>query len=194
MCFAWFLGSHNREYQCPVNELGCLDPEVCIHLTKLCDGVPDCTDGWDEGPHCRGNNTQKHAQTSANFCFLQNTVRTDSIIIFFLSSLRERERETRVAAFVVGEKWPASCSLLASPFLPIQKYNLYPIISFIGPFYWAGLLCLVHLQWNFSFWGKKPLIYQSAQLWGCFPNPCRNDENSAQMQLKKNPIKSSSIN
>lgn len=23
-------------------------------MSKLCDGVPDCTDGWDEGPHCRG--------------------------------------------------------------------------------------------------------------------------------------------
>lgn len=28
---------------------------MCIHLSKLCDGVPDCTDGRDEGPHCRGN-------------------------------------------------------------------------------------------------------------------------------------------
>lgn len=23
-------------------------------MSKLCDGVPDCTDSWDEGPHCRG--------------------------------------------------------------------------------------------------------------------------------------------
>ncbi|KAG7249416.1 hypothetical protein CRUP_021094, partial [Coryphaenoides rupestris] len=22
-------------------------------MSKLCNGVPDCTDGWDEGPHCR---------------------------------------------------------------------------------------------------------------------------------------------
>ncbi|MBN3284997.1 LRP1 protein, partial [Polyodon spathula] len=27
--------------------------ELCIHMSKLCNGVPDCTDGWDEGPHCR---------------------------------------------------------------------------------------------------------------------------------------------
>lgn len=49
-----FLGSHNRVNQCPVNEHGCLDPDVCIHMSKLCDGTPDCSDGWDEGPHCRG--------------------------------------------------------------------------------------------------------------------------------------------
>ncbi|KAF3860451.1 hypothetical protein F7725_000706 [Dissostichus mawsoni] len=46
-------GSHNRVSQCPVNEHGCLDPDVCIHMSKLCDGVPECPDGWDEGPHCR---------------------------------------------------------------------------------------------------------------------------------------------
>ncbi|KAA8591055.1 hypothetical protein FQN60_001998 [Etheostoma spectabile] len=46
-------GSHNRANQCPVNEHGCLDLDVCIHMSKVCDGVPDCSDGWDEGPHCR---------------------------------------------------------------------------------------------------------------------------------------------
>lgn len=54
MCFACFPGSHNRVNQCPVNEHGCLDLDVCIHMSKVCDGVPDCSDGWDEGPHCRG--------------------------------------------------------------------------------------------------------------------------------------------
>ncbi|CAF88716.1 unnamed protein product, partial [Tetraodon nigroviridis] len=46
-------GSHSKVNQCPVNEHGCLDPEVCIPMSRLCDGVPHCTDGWDEGPHCR---------------------------------------------------------------------------------------------------------------------------------------------
>lgn len=23
-------------------------------MSKLCNGVPDCTDSSDEGPHCRG--------------------------------------------------------------------------------------------------------------------------------------------
>lgn len=57
-----FPGTHNRANQCPVNEHGCLDVDVCIHMSKLCDGVPDCSDGWDEGPHCRGNDTYKHTQ------------------------------------------------------------------------------------------------------------------------------------
>lgn len=59
-------GSHNRENQCPVNEHGCLDVDVCIHMSKLCDGVPDCSDGWDEGPHCRGN-THAHTQITSSF-------------------------------------------------------------------------------------------------------------------------------
>lgn len=70
-CFLKFVslcppGSHSKVNQCPVNEQGCLDPEVCIPMSKLCDGVPDCTDGWDEGPHCRGNRCvgTKHAARS----------------------------------------------------------------------------------------------------------------------------------
>lgn len=55
MCFVCVAGTHSRVNQCPVNEHGCLDVDVCLHMSKLCDGVPDCTDGWDEGPHCRGN-------------------------------------------------------------------------------------------------------------------------------------------
>lgn len=69
ICFACFPGSHNRVNQCPVNEHGCLDLDVCIHMSKLCDGVPDCSDGWDEGPHCRGNKHTEactHPHTFAN--------------------------------------------------------------------------------------------------------------------------------
>ncbi|KAG9353472.1 hypothetical protein JZ751_018071 [Albula glossodonta] len=44
---------HSRVSRCPPNEYQCLGTDLCIHMSKLCDGVHDCTDGWDEGPHCR---------------------------------------------------------------------------------------------------------------------------------------------
>ena len=31
-------------------------------MSKLCNGVPDCTDGGDEGPHCRGAHSHTHTQ------------------------------------------------------------------------------------------------------------------------------------
>lgn len=62
LVFFWFPGSHSRVNQCPVNEHGCLDLDVCIHMSKLCDGVPDCSDGWDEGPHCRGDKHKTHSE------------------------------------------------------------------------------------------------------------------------------------
>uniref|UniRef100_A0A669EQI8 LDL receptor related protein 1 n=1 Tax=Oreochromis niloticus TaxID=8128 RepID=A0A669EQI8_ORENI len=43
----------NTVSRCPPNEYQCGGTELCIHMSKLCNGVPDCTDGWDEGPHCR---------------------------------------------------------------------------------------------------------------------------------------------
>lgn len=47
-------GPHSTVSRCPPNEYQCGGTELCIHMTKLCNGVSDCTDGWDEGPHCRG--------------------------------------------------------------------------------------------------------------------------------------------
>lgn len=47
-------GHHSHVSQCPPNEFDCRGTDVCIELSKLCDGVPDCSDGRDEGPHCRG--------------------------------------------------------------------------------------------------------------------------------------------
>ncbi|XP_073681641.1 prolow-density lipoprotein receptor-related protein 1-like [Garra rufa] len=44
---------HNRVSRCPPNEHQCLGSDLCVHMSKLCNGVPDCTDGGDEGPHCR---------------------------------------------------------------------------------------------------------------------------------------------
>lgn len=47
-------GPHSTVSRCPPNEYQCGGTELCIHMNKLCNGVSDCTDGWDEGPHCRG--------------------------------------------------------------------------------------------------------------------------------------------
>lgn len=47
-------GPHSAVLKCPPNEYQCGGTELCIHMSKLCNGAPDCTDGWDEGPHCRG--------------------------------------------------------------------------------------------------------------------------------------------
>lgn len=54
LCGLCLLGPHNRVSRCPPNEHQCLGSDMCIHMSKLCNGVPDCTDGGDEGPHCRG--------------------------------------------------------------------------------------------------------------------------------------------
>ncbi|POI27582.1 hypothetical protein CIB84_008667 [Bambusicola thoracicus] len=32
----------------------CIGTNKCIHLSQLCNGVYDCSDGYDEGVHCRG--------------------------------------------------------------------------------------------------------------------------------------------
>lgn len=55
-------GPHIRVSKCPPNEYQCQGTELCIHMSKLCDGVPDCTDGGDEGPHCRGDD-DSYSQT-----------------------------------------------------------------------------------------------------------------------------------
>ncbi|GAA6076446.1 low-density lipoprotein receptor-related protein 1-like, partial [Tachysurus ichikawai] len=38
--------------QCPPNEYECRGTDVCIHLSKVCNGISDCVDGRDEGHHC----------------------------------------------------------------------------------------------------------------------------------------------
>ncbi|KAJ0023664.1 hypothetical protein NQD34_003563 [Periophthalmus magnuspinnatus] len=47
------ISPHSAVSRCPPNEFQCGGTELCIHMSRLCDGAPDCTDGWDEGPHCR---------------------------------------------------------------------------------------------------------------------------------------------
>lgn len=122
MCFfPYFPGTHNRVNQCPVNELGCLDPDVCIHMSKLCDGVPDCSEGWDEGPHCRRNkhkHKSMHSHTSANSHSLQkHTQKRDSIIIFSISSIAPRQ-ECRPLLWVKNDQPASPCSHLL--FFPSQ--------------------------------------------------------------------------
>ncbi|CAL8382563.1 unnamed protein product [Boreogadus saida] len=65
-------GPHIRASQCPPNEYQCGGTELCIHMSRLCNGVPDCTDGWDEGPHCRVDNhpCQSDNGGCSNLCLL----------------------------------------------------------------------------------------------------------------------------
>uniref|UniRef100_A0A3Q4HZ43 Low density lipoprotein receptor-related protein 1Aa n=1 Tax=Neolamprologus brichardi TaxID=32507 RepID=A0A3Q4HZ43_NEOBR len=53
VCVCLPSGPHSTVSRCPPNEYQCGGTELCIHMSKLCNGVSDCTDGWDEGPHCR---------------------------------------------------------------------------------------------------------------------------------------------
>nr|XP_033800021.1 low-density lipoprotein receptor-related protein 1B [Geotrypetes seraphini] len=48
-----FAGPKEIEFKCPMNHIACLAPNTCIHLSRLCNGIPDCIDGYDEGMHCR---------------------------------------------------------------------------------------------------------------------------------------------
>ncbi|KAG8129647.1 hypothetical protein E2320_016513, partial [Naja naja] len=49
----YFPGPHSKVSRCHPNEYNCLGTELCIPMTKLCNGERDCIDGADEGPHCR---------------------------------------------------------------------------------------------------------------------------------------------
>lgn len=52
--FAVLAGPQSKVSRCQPNEHNCLGTELCIHMSKLCNGLHDCFDGSDEGPHCRG--------------------------------------------------------------------------------------------------------------------------------------------
>nr|XP_015214112.1 PREDICTED: low-density lipoprotein receptor-related protein 1B isoform X3 [Lepisosteus oculatus] len=39
--------------KCPLNHMLCIGTRKCIHYNKVCNGVLDCDDGYDEGVHCR---------------------------------------------------------------------------------------------------------------------------------------------
>lgn len=49
-----FPGPEEVEIKCPLNHIACLGANKCVHLSQLCNGVLDCSDGYDEGVHCRG--------------------------------------------------------------------------------------------------------------------------------------------
>uniref|UniRef100_A0A8C5NIR5 EGF-like domain-containing protein n=1 Tax=Junco hyemalis TaxID=40217 RepID=A0A8C5NIR5_JUNHY len=54
-CALWCpAGPQSKVSRCQPNEHNCLGTELCIHMSKLCNGLHDCFDGSDEGPHCRG--------------------------------------------------------------------------------------------------------------------------------------------
>ena len=115
--FSYVTGTQNRVNQCPVNEHGCLDLDVCIHMSKLCDGAPDCSDGWDEGPHCRGNK-----QTQA-YTFNDLTCKTDGIVRSLFCHI-----QTRGLSVVLGQNKQSHLLLF-----PLETNYIYPIISCIRP-------------------------------------------------------------
>ncbi|KFO21543.1 Low-density lipoprotein receptor-related protein 1B [Fukomys damarensis] len=45
-------GPEDVEIKCSLNHIACLGTDTCIHLSQLCNGVLDCSDGYDEGAHC----------------------------------------------------------------------------------------------------------------------------------------------
>lgn len=47
-------GPQSKAQRCQPNEHNCLGTELCVLMSRLCNGVQDCMDGSDEGPHCRG--------------------------------------------------------------------------------------------------------------------------------------------
>lgn len=50
----YFLGPEEADFKCTPNYVSCIGTNKCIHLSQLCNGVYDCSDGYDEGVHCRG--------------------------------------------------------------------------------------------------------------------------------------------
>ncbi|RMC18833.1 hypothetical protein DUI87_04729 [Hirundo rustica rustica] len=49
-----YSGPEESDFKCSPNFIGCIGTNKCIHLSQLCNGVYDCSDGYDEGVHCRG--------------------------------------------------------------------------------------------------------------------------------------------
>ncbi|KAG9261064.1 low-density lipoprotein receptor-related protein 1B-like [Astyanax mexicanus] len=43
----------SQQVVCPLNHMQCVGSHRCVPFSKVCDGVADCEDGYDEGVHCR---------------------------------------------------------------------------------------------------------------------------------------------
>lgn len=50
--FFLFKGFEEVEIKCFLNYIVCYGFSVCVYLLKLCNGVVDCLDGFDEGGYC----------------------------------------------------------------------------------------------------------------------------------------------
>ncbi|KAK2516341.1 hypothetical protein Q9966_015103 [Columba livia] len=54
-----YNGPEEVDVKCAPNYVNCIGTNKCIHLSQLCNGVYDCSDGYDEGVHCREQRSQK---------------------------------------------------------------------------------------------------------------------------------------
>lgn len=62
-------GPEEVEIKCPLNHIACLGANTCIHLSQLCNGIADCSDGDDEGRHCQGECLCNSATEILNFSY-----------------------------------------------------------------------------------------------------------------------------
>ena len=76
--FCIFPGPEEVETKCPLNHIACLGDNKCVHLSQMCNGVLDCSDGYDEGVHCRGESTCRTIQLNIEFLIvlMRNSKRT----------------------------------------------------------------------------------------------------------------------
>ncbi|XP_038049226.1 prolow-density lipoprotein receptor-related protein 1-like [Patiria miniata] len=57
----------DKEFQCPPNQVRCPGADFCISATKVCNRVPDCPGGTDEGALCLPANARKCALRTCEY-------------------------------------------------------------------------------------------------------------------------------
>lgn len=67
------LGPAEVIVRCHLNHIQCPGTRKCIHFNKLCNGAKDCTDGFDEGVHCRGKTQHPYSFGSCR-CLITSAV------------------------------------------------------------------------------------------------------------------------
>lgn len=81
--FCIFPGPEEVETKCPLNHIACLGDNKCVHLSQMCNGVLDCSDGYDEGVHCRGESTCRTIQLNIEFLIVLMKVQRELITCLF---------------------------------------------------------------------------------------------------------------